>query len=443
MSVFEWSEFLFSVSTVGYVISLLLFIFFLVSDKKWITEGAVWSLGITWGIHTLALLLRWYVSGLGHPPWSNLYESLVAFGWGVVTFSLGCIWYYGEKAKFTGLFAAAFTFLAIGMASLYHIQEIQPLVPALQSNWILFHVLNGVVSYSLFIIASVFAFCHLIRLDVDIRKMGIFFSILAFLFIWLVAGNELFTDGVWKKIAMIDMNGDVVPFKGKGPDGEDISKYATIPLGGPLLLGSVILYLLASAVWGASFKATEKAKVLTKSGENLFIAATLLMIAAVSSVFINAGKVVGELPNGLEYFLSPEGNPFRMGIIGLTIFFTVITTILFFYKSRVQSKLPESSVLDKLTYKLVLLGFPFQTLLLVTGAIWAYSAWGRYWGWDPKETWALITWFYFVVYLHLRMIAGWKGAKLATYAALGFGVVIFAFLGVNIALSGLHSYGAA
>jgi cytochrome c-type biogenesis protein CcsB len=81
-----------------------------------------------------------------------------------------------------------------------------------------------------------------------------------------------------------------------------------------------------------------------------------------------------------------------------------------------------------------------MTLNLVSGAVWAYYAWGRYWGWDPKETWALITWFVYVVYMHMRVLGGWKGRKTALISLAGFFVVIFTYLGVNLVISGLHSY---
>jgi cytochrome c-type biogenesis protein CcsB len=81
-----------------------------------------------------------------------------------------------------------------------------------------------------------------------------------------------------------------------------------------------------------------------------------------------------------------------------------------------------------------------MTLNLISGGVWAYYAWGRYWGWDPKETWALITWFIYVIYLHTRVLAGWKNRRTALISVFGFFVVIFTYLGVNLVISGLHSY---
>lgn len=103
-------------------------------------------------------------------------------------------------------------------------------------------------------------------------------------------------------------------------------------------------------------------------------------------------------------------------------------------------KLPESPVLDELNYKSVALGFPILTLGVILGAMWGHVAWGRYWGWDPKETWAFITWLIFAAYLHMRIFAGWQGRKIAWIGLLGAGSVIFTYWGVNFLLSGLHAY---
>ncbi len=104
-------------------------------------------------------------------------------------------------------------------------------------------------------------------------------------------------------------------------------------------------------------------------------------------------------------------------------------------------RLPSLKVLDDLNYQSLIFGFPLLTLGIITGAIWAEYAWGRYWGWDPKETWSLITWFLYAALLHQRLAIGWKGRKPALMAMIGFLAVVFTFLGVNYLLPGLHAYG--
>ncbi|MBI5026045.1 MAG: c-type cytochrome biogenesis protein CcsB [Nitrospirae bacterium] len=103
-------------------------------------------------------------------------------------------------------------------------------------------------------------------------------------------------------------------------------------------------------------------------------------------------------------------------------------------------RLPSLQILDEINYKLITLGFPLLTLAIITGALWAESAWGSYWRWDPKETWSLITWLIYALVLHARLTAGWRGKKAAILSIVGFITVLFTFFGVNLLLKGLHAF---
>jgi cytochrome c-type biogenesis protein CcsB len=104
------------------------------------------------------------------------------------------------------------------------------------------------------------------------------------------------------------------------------------------------------------------------------------------------------------------------------------------------AKLPDAAALDKAAYRVVAFSFPLYTVAIICGAIWAEAAWGRYWGWDPKETWAFIVWVVYACYLHARATAGWKGRAAAWVNLAGFFAITFNFLVVNVVISGLHSY---
>lgn len=126
-----------------------------------------------------------------------------------------------------------------------------------------------------------------------------------------------------------------------------------------------------------------------------------------------------------------------------------VISILYLIKKRAEgrgkvtgylARLPESRRMDVIAYRVLAFAFPLWTFTIAAGAVWAEYAWGRFWGWDPKETWALITWVIFAGYLHARATAGWKGSRAAVIAILGLAVFWFNFIGVNLLFAGLHSY---
>ncbi|SCX46529.1 cytochrome c-type biogenesis protein CcsB [Klenkia marina] len=143
-------------------------------------------------------------------------------------------------------------------------------------------------------------------------------------------------------------------------------------------------------------------------------------------------------------------------ILGFGIFFVSgIASVMYLVRSRYEAKvaagevplsrivhrLPSAAALDRTAHRTVVFGFPIWTFAVIAGAIWAESAWGRFWGWDPKETWAFIAWVVYAAYLHARTTAGWRGRPSAWVNVMGLGVMIFNLLYVNMVSTGLHSYG--
>lgn len=135
------------------------------------------------------------------------------------------------------------------------------------------------------------------------------------------------------------------------------------------------------------------------------------------------------------------------GYAGFTVAFGVAVSYLIQERQvkshnigKIYYRLPSLDILDEILFKLIAVGFPFLTLGIITGAVWARQAWGSYWSWDPKEVWALVTWLVYAFYLHARFLRGWRGRKSAYLAIIGFAMVLFTYLGVNLLVSGLHSY---
>lgn len=169
-----------------------------------------------------------------------------------------------------------------------------------------------------------------------------------------------------------------------------------------------------------------------------------LCMAAASFDKIAHNKIAPLLPALKSNWLAAHVITCFVGYAGFAVAFGF--SIMYFIKSAsksdesVFSRLPAFEVIDELTYQMIVFGFLFLTLGIVTGSVWANSAWGKYWTWDPKEVWSLITWIVYAVFMHLRLMRGWQGKNLAWVSIIGFLCVLFTYFGVNFLLSGLHSY---
>ncbi len=275
---------LLGISTLGFLLASALYVGALIFRAR--VAGLIASAVtlLTFIILTGGIGLRWYESyqlGYGHAPLSNMYESLVFFSWSIVIFYL--ILELKFKNRILGAFAIPFAFVGMAYASFAKgiNQEISPLIPALQSNWLIAHVVTCFIGYAAFAVAS----------------------------------------------------------------------------------GLGVMYLIKARAQGGG--------------------------------------------------------------------------------SALVASLPKLKIIDDIIHKTIIFGFLWLSAGIITGAIWANSAWGTYWSWDPKETWSLITWFVYAATLHARFTRGWTGKRIAWLAIIGFVSVIFTYFGVNFLLSGLHSYGSS
>ena len=144
--------------------------------------------------------------------------------------------------------------------------------------------------------------------------------------------------------------------------------------------------------------------------------------------------------NGDRLSLSLNANPVELAAL-ITAFAATLFVIIFSFRTeKLRAVLPPLEKLDSLMYKTASVAFAGLAMLLITGAVWANESWGRYWGWDSKETGALVAWLTYAAFLHTRISRGWKGRSSAYFAIVGFLLVIFTYLGVSYLLPGLHSY---
>lgn len=215
---------------------------------------------------------------------------------------------------------------------------------------------------------------------------------------------------------------------------------------------AMLAYGLFALSFGAGFFYVVQEYLLKKHYQNVL--ATFIILFGVlglvfglwaGGVWAEPAKVADQLTGAVKnvYAGSDYAKILAGGGIGLAI-----ALVLGFLAGKGASRpafakrLPSLDVLDEVTYRGIAFGFPLLTIGIITGAIWADQAWGRWWGWDPKETWSLITWLFYGAYLHTRLTMGWRGRHSAVLAVAGLVVVLFTYLGVNLFLSGLHSYGS-
>ncbi len=176
-----------------------------------------------------------------------------------------------------------------------------------------------------------------------------------------------------------------------------------------------------------------------------FITPLALLLLAVSTTF--PSDIVPLNPALKSRWLSVHTIMAFLGYGAFAISFGVSIMYLIqshFLKSRklgpMFQRLPSLDTLDEISYRCLTFGFPLLTFAIISGAIWAETAWGTYWSWDPKETWSLVTWFIYAALLHGRLTTGWRGRKAAFLSIIGFFIMLFTFIGVNLLLPGLHSY---
>ncbi len=430
MSIFEFSVKLLNASAFVYLAAIIFFIVGIAASaaknqSRWLQGGKFFAY-VAFVLHTAGILIRWYLGGVGRPPWTNLYESLVFFSWGVSLLQVIGLWRL--RMPLLGLIASPVVFILMGMSVMTPNKLVEPLLPSLQSNWLKIHVVFGMLSYAGFTIAACFAFLHLLKNRVSLSKIQSGLAVMAILNLFIAGGADLVKRGeltMAKTVTRELPDGTRVQVKDTSREyegGPMVTAVAPVPAGSAFMILSILSFV------GAVFWLRRQ-----KLARNLFRAALFGMLG----LFTAIGVAIAKNPS-----LTLYSNSYLLFLLLMTFLFCLLLVLIELRYEKFLAMLPEASRLDELSYKNILFAFPFQTLLLVTGAIWAYYAWGRSWGWDPKETWAFITWVAYLIYLHGKLLLRWKPNFLSFVALCGFFILVFAFLGVNLVLSGLHSYGS-
>jgi cytochrome c-type biogenesis protein CcsB len=347
------SSTLFNTAMATYLAASVIYIIYLTFRNE--KAGVAGTIASAFGFvaHTAAIGLRWkesYDLGFGHIPLSNMYESMVFWSWSIVLMYL--IFERVYRNRTLGAIVTPLAFLAIASISIAPniSQEIEPLVPALQSNWLTAHVITCFIGYAAFTIS----------------------------------------------------------------------------------FGVSVLYLILSA---------------EKRSDVFYVTGMISLVAGVTMILATAVDFIVQRLGGEAHphlFAGSLASP-TLGVqivswLAVALLFGILWYVGTANHDKFVALFPSLKVLDDLSYKTVMVGFPLLTLGIVTGAAWANYAWGTYWSWDPKETWSLITWLIYAAFLHARFTAGWRGKKTAILSVIGFAAVVFTYIGVNFVLSGLHSY---
>ena len=409
------SSLLFNIATLSYLAAMVLYISYLAFKKNGIGRTASVVTYIGFAIQTVALLLRWresYLMGadIGRIPLSNLYESLVFFTWSTVLIYLIIELKY--KTRVFGAFVMPVAFLALAFINVAGISsEITPLVPALKSNWLFYHVLISFLGYAAFGVAFAISMIYLL-MDTEDRgsSSNLIYGVVALLILvplgYIMASQGMKT-AFWLGLGALVLAWFIFLITAGGKHKPQVFVFwsfcVTLAIGMLAAMGIDYLYLISfqHLAAGESFK------------KHMF-----------EATFVNSSTPIVFISWAVVLFLL-----FIIWSQGMRL------------KGFLKQYMPPLNQLDDVTYRMIAIGFPLLTAGIITGAVWANSAWGTYWGWDPKETWSLITWFIYAIYLHARFVRGWKGSQMAVISAVGFLAVIFTYLGVNLVLSGLHSYG--
>lgn len=370
------------ISFIIYLIAILPFGLSIKSRSKVFTFTGIVLTVIGFILQVFYFIARWYV--IGHAPVSNLYEFMTFFG--IMLIASFLILFYLYRQTIIGLFTLPVVLLTLGFANTFS-SDVAPLIPALQSEWLTIHVITVAFSSAVLSISFVTGLIYLLKvIDLGEKSLRAFFLELVMYFLVTVFGFIIIT---------------------------------------------------------SIFSSIDYQKVITFEDSNA-VQETLeynLPLIVVPSNLIVEQEGLTDVPLWVN---AKKLNTILWSFLIGTVLYLIIRLVT---RKRIISLLKPLThrvnigLMDEITYRAVVIGFPLFALGgLVFAMIWAHIAWGRFWGWDPKEVWALITFLFYATFLHLRIGRNWIGEKSAWMAIGGFGIIVFNQVFVNLVIAGLHSY---
>lgn len=329
-------------------------------------------------------VVRWVA--VDHAPVSNMYEFMTFFG--IMLTGSYLIIHFLYKQLVVGLFTIPVSLIILGYGSVFA-KEVSPLVPSLQSHWLTIHVMTVAFSSAILSVSFATGLIFLLR-TLDVSKKSISTYSLEFVLYCLVV-----VIGFIGISTFFSLTADDIQVQFENAQGQSEKAVYSMK---PLIVNK-----------GA----------VTENGDAV-------------GLFEMTNKIDAKKLNSIVW-------AFMIGTVLYTAIRLVtrksVSVILKPWTSRVQP------LMDEISYRAVVIGFPLFALGgLLFAMIWAQIAWSRYWGWDPKEVWALITFLFYAAFLHFRLSKGWEGEKTAWLAIIGFGIIVFNQVFVNLVIAGLHSY---
>lgn len=384
-----------------YLIAIVPFSISIRSTRKGFEKTGIILTILGFVLQILYFITRWMVAG--HAPVSNMYEFLTMFGIMMVGGFL--LIYFIYKTPVLALFVLPIAMLLIAYASMFS-REVTPLIPALQSSWLAIHVITVTISYGILSISCIAGLIYLFAaVSPKEKSIHSFFVEFIMYFIVIIIGFILTT------VIMKDIVGYDDTFFFINKEDQNSVQHYHLPA---FVTQEDSIHV--NHISGSDYEPVKRTDILSWSNIEL-------------PVVINAQKlntviwsiVIGTILYGI----------LRLIFKGKTLFSLI----------KPLTRRVNLSLMDEIGYRSVIIGFPLFALGgILFASIWAQMAWSRYWGWDPKEVWALITFLYYAIFLHLRLGKGWEGRKSAWLAVGGLAIILFNVIAVNLIVSGLHSY---